>query len=114
MERHHHRLYDRLLKAAEQERLAVLKALPADFRERLDGVDVCFEATPSADMVERGASPEILSETNRDERTITVFLMPLYERHGKFLGEFRRELRKVMLWELADWAGLDVDLEAGA
>ncbi len=80
--RQYHRTLDRLLRAADQDLRDLYKAMPKDFKERV---------------------------TRREEKVIVVFLMNLHARRGKFPGEFRQELRRIMLRELANWAGLEVD-----
>jgi len=37
--------------------------------------------------------------------------MNLFEKHGRFPGDFRHELRRVILKELADVVGMDIYLE---
>ena len=92
----------------ERERfLKSLKAAPPEFRERIVGVTVRFDECPSREMLERGVAAEALSLALRDQNTIVLFLMTLYEQYGRFPGDFRRELRRVMCQELADWAGME-------
>ena len=65
--------------------------------------------TVAKKLLAQGVAAETPSVTRREEQVIVVFLMNLHARCGKFPGEFRRELRRVMLRELASWAGLEVD-----
>ena len=110
-QRQYHRLLARLKTVAETETQAMLKAAPAEFRERVSGVTVQFEGSPTKDMLARGVDSEAVSTTDRDGHAITIFLMTLHQRCGPEPGRFRQELRRVMLTELADCAGMDVQFE---
>ena len=81
--------------------------MPPEFTERIAGVVIRFDERPSKEMVERGVSPEALSLTERDGKVIVLFLMNLYDRYGKFAGDYRRELRRVMCEELGGVAGME-------
>jgi len=81
--------------------------MPTEFRERIVGVTVRFDDRPSMAMVARGVESDVLSITEREAKQVVVFLMNLHERYGKHPGEFRQELRRAMLRELADWAGME-------
>jgi len=103
-------IFDRARRIALEEQTAFfqsLKAQPPEFVERIAGVVIRFEERPSPAMVERGVSPEALSLTERDGKVVVLFLMSLYDRYGKFAGDFRRELRRVMCQELAGLAGME-------
>jgi len=43
-------------------------------------------------------------------REIVVFLMNFYERYAAERGAFHRELRRTLLKELADMAGVELEL----
>ncbi len=58
-------------------------------------------------MMEQGVSPEALSNTDRESKEVVIFVMNLFERHGKAPGQFKRELRRAMVNELAELAGLE-------
>ena len=107
---HDQRIFDRARRIALEEQDAFLKSLkaqPSEFRERLAGVTIRFDERPSKAMVERGVSPEALSLVERDEKTIVLFLLNLADRYGKFAGDFRRELRRVMAEELEGLTGME-------
>lgn len=104
------RIWTRALKIASEEKdffFKSLKAQPSEFRERIAGVTIRFDERPSLAMVERGVSPEALSLVERDDKVVVLFLMSLYDRYGKFAGDFRRELRRVLCEELAGLTGMD-------
>jgi len=94
---------------AEQERQALLSAIPAVFKARVKGVSIEFEERPSKALIAHGVDPDALSVTEREAQQIVVFLTNLHDRHGAQPGEFRAEVRRVMVRELADWAGTDCD-----
>ena len=109
--KHHYRIFRRLQPAAQKETDAVFRALPKELKERVKGISVCFEPDPTPDMRERGVKPEALSLVNRDAREITIFLMNVFALYGKEPGEFREQFRKVLVTELADWAGMQLTAE---
>ena len=106
------RLLARLKVAAQQEKDALFKTMPVDFKERVTDVSIRFEGEPSKDMQARGVSVEAFSmvQEGAGGREIVVFLMNLLHRYGKELGAFHRELRRTLLTELADMAGVDLEL----
>ena len=107
---HDDRIFDRARRIASEEEQAFLKSLkaqPAEYRERLAGVIIRFEERPSKEMIARGVDSEALSLTVRDGKVVVLFLMNLADRYGKFAGDYRRELRRVMSEELADLAGME-------
>ena len=58
-------------------------------------------------MVEQGLSSEAFSRTGRESKEVVIFLMNLFERYGEAPGQFKRELRRAMVNELAELAGLE-------
>ena len=106
------RLLARLKTAAQQEKDALFKTMPKDFAERVADVSIRFEGEPSKDMQARGVSVEAFSmvQEGADGRELVVFLMNLLQRYGKELGAFRREFRRTLLKELADMAGVEMEL----
>lgn len=108
----HQRLLARLKMVAEQEKDALFKSMPKDFAERVAGVSIRFEGEPSKDMQASGTSVEALSMVREGKkgREVVVFLMNLQQRYGGEMGGFRRELRRTMLKELADMAGVEMEL----
>ncbi|MCE9612929.1 MAG: hypothetical protein K8T26_01545 [Lentisphaerae bacterium] len=85
--------------------------MPKDFRERVKGIAIRFEDKPSAALLDQGVPEEAFTTTSRDGKEITVFLMNLFERHGKRPGEFNEELRKVMLAALGCGIGTDLSVD---
>ncbi|MEI8121983.1 MAG: hypothetical protein WCI20_08010 [bacterium] len=104
------RIWDRARKIASEEEQAFRKSLPTmppEFVERIAGVVIRHEQRPSLAMVERGVDPDATCLTERDGKVIVLFLMSLYDRYGKFAGDYRRELRRILCLELADLAGVE-------
>lgn len=48
-----------------------------------------------------------MSLTERDGKVVVLFLMSLADRYGKFAGDYRRELRRVMCQELGGLTGME-------
>jgi len=104
------RLWDRARRIALEEQTAFfksLKAMPPEFVERIAGVSIRHEQRPSPAMVERGVDPDATSLTERDGKTIVMFLLNIRERYDKVPGDFRREFRRIMCQEMADLAGME-------
>jgi hypothetical protein len=101
----------RLLRLAEQEKTALFKVMPTEFKTRIEGVTLCFQDRPTKAMLAQGAKPETTSITDRDARTITLFLMNFRDRFGRFPSDIRQNVRRAIVQELADWAGLEIDWE---
>ena len=104
----YYRLLARITKAAERETPAIIRALPRELQERIGGLSVRFEDRPTEKMVEQGVPAEALSTVDREAGQITIFIMNLFDRHGKYPGEYNLEFRKVLVKEFEDWAGADV------
>ena len=96
---------ERLKAAAERETATVLKSLPPAFRERVKAISIRFEDKPTPKMIEDGVPEDAFSVTNRECKELTVFLMNLFDRHGKEPGEFNMEFRNVLSRELSEWTG---------
>jgi len=86
--------------------------LPKECAAQVKDIVIRFEAEPPLAMLERGVDVEALSTVAQGKagQEIVVFLMNLSKRYGAELGGFRRELRRTMLKELADVAGIEVEL----
>lgn len=113
MAREDETLRKRLRLMAEQELQGLFKAMPKEFKEWTAGYTIRFEDRPGRELIARGVKAETLCLTDRDTKEITVFLMNLRDRFGRFPGDVRQNFRKAVIQELADNAGLDVDLEEG-
>lgn len=70
-----------------------------------------FEDRPARDPNDRIARPEPLSMTRRDTREIIIYVMPIFERHGKEPRALREALRRIIVKELGDWVGADAATE---
>jgi hypothetical protein len=103
----------RLLRMAEQEKTSLFKAMPKEFKARIEGVTLCFEDKPSMAMIERGVQAESLTSTDRESKQITFFLMNLRDQFGRFPTDVRQNLRRTILQELGDWAGIEIDWDDG-
>ena len=101
------RTLSRLTKAAERESQALIKSLPKELRERIKGIPIRFEDKPSPSMIAAGMSDEAISATSRDGKEVVIFLMNLFERHGKRPGAFNEELRAVLMRKLAEMTGAE-------
>jgi hypothetical protein len=109
----YNRLLERVLKVSQRETNTLLKSLPKDFKERLASVPqvaIRFKDRQVRDKNDHRAKVEPLSMTSRDTREIVIYVMPIFEQHGGEPGAFRLALQKVIMQELADWAGIEVDL----
>ena len=109
----YHAQLARVLKASQRETNTLLKSLPKDFKERLAAVPkvtIRFEERQTRDKTDRRARVEPLSTTNRETREIVIYVMAIFDQHGGTPGDFRLALQKVIMQELADWAGIEVDL----
>ena len=104
------RLLARLQKVSEQEASLILKALPSVFRDQIKGLTFKFDDRPSKAMIENGIDPDRLCLTDTTTQVIHIFLMNIHDRHAKIPGDFRKELRRLILTELADYAGVEMDL----
>jgi hypothetical protein len=112
-DRQYHYTAERLRRVAAREEHAIfksLKTMPKEFRDRVEGVSFRFEDKPSKGMIENGVKLEALSLIERDAKTITIFLVNVNERYRRLPRDVTPELRKLMLQELADWAGMEIDL----
>ena len=49
--------------------------------------------------------------TRRDTREIIIYVMPIFERHGKEPRALREALRRIIVKELGDWVGADAATE---
>ena len=102
----------RLRAAAEREKADLFKGLPKECAAQVRGVAIRFDAEPTPAMLGRGVDSEAFSaiEQGKAGQEIVVFLLNLSKRYGAELGGFRRELRRTILKELADVAGIEVEL----
>lgn len=106
-----------LVRTAEQEVRAVLKALPPAVREPVRQVGIVFERRPSRPRVEEGADPFLLGlfegnpvasfEVNPEPTRIFLFLENLWEEAGGVLNRYRREVRRTLLHEIGHYLGWD-------
>jgi len=103
----YHRLVTRLSKSSEREAKALMRELPKELKERVAGVTIRFTDRPTPAMIERGTSDDALSVTDREAGEIIVFVMNLNDRYAAVLGAFREELKRVLVTELAEWAGAE-------
>lgn len=108
----YHRILSRLQAAAKREQADLFKSMPADFKERLAGVVIHFESEPAKAQFERGVDADAFSVTQAgpNGKEVVVFLMNLFKLYGGEPGSFRRELRRTMVKELADRAGVELEL----
>lgn len=107
----YYRTLARLTRAAERDVPIIVRALPKELQDRIKGVSFRFEDRPTEKMVEQGVPAEAFSTVDRESGQITVFVMNIFDRHGKTPGEYHLEFRKVLVKELADQAGADVRFE---
>jgi hypothetical protein len=98
--------------SAKRELSDLLKSMPADFKERLAGVSIRFEGEPTKAMLERGVDADAFSVTQdgANGRELVVFVMNLFKQYGAEPGAFRKELRRTMVKELPDMAGVELEL----
>ena len=90
--------FTRLRRVAQAELQSVMSALPDEIAQAVHGLDIRFEDRPvGSDATSLAAG-----------RTLTIYLMNMFTRHGAVPGEFRSELRRLLVTELAGMAGVDV------
>ena len=102
----------------EKETAAAIRALPVFFRERLDNVAVLVRARPSAAQVKRfgGGLQGLYEGVPQPDRgqsysgampdKITLFQLNIEEACGEG-GGLKREIRNVLMHEIAHHFGMD-------
>lgn len=101
--RHEFETFTRLRSVAQAELKVILKALPAEIRQAVHDTQFLFEERPAK------GSPDPEAMSAAQGRIVTIYLMNLFDRYGGQPGEFRVELRKHLVEELAGQAGMEVD-----
>lgn len=107
-----HRILTRLQAAAKREQADLYKSMPKEFAEQVAGIGLLFEGEPTKAMLERGVDADAFSVTQdgANGKEVVVFVINLSKRYGMELGGFKRELRRTMVKELADMAGVEMEL----
>ena len=105
----YYRFLAKLQKTGEAEAVAIIKALPQEFRAKLKTLTPHFVDRPTEAMQQRGTDRDQLSLVDREAGAVYVFLMNLHDLHGSQPGEFRGALRQLILKEYSGFLGLDID-----
>ncbi|MCX7591874.1 MAG: metallopeptidase family protein [Kiritimatiellae bacterium] len=117
--RSYERRLDRLIHAAETEVRAVLTALPEQIRTKLKDVPICFEPSPTKEMISNGVDPELLGlfvgheyeESNQypEVRQIFLFVENIWEEANHDPTDYRAQVRLTLLHEIGHYLGLEED-----
>lgn len=113
------RVYGRLQKAAEEEVLALVRALPAELRSRVQAIPVQCLPKPTRAQVRAGVDPDLMGlfegrafvddATDPLPPTVFLFLENIYEESGHDPEIYRDEVRRTLLHEIGHYLGLDED-----
>ena len=71
-ERLDYRRFTRILPAAERERLALRRSLPADMRIAIADITIRFEPRPAPAQLAQGVKPEAVTTTDRPTQTLNA------------------------------------------
>ena len=105
------RTFERNWSVARREMDRVLKDLPPEAHTRLKDVTIELEQRPPRDLEARGVGADAFGFTDPANRRITIYLLNLHERFGRYPGEFRKEFRSALLREIKHFAGMDLPQE---
>jgi hypothetical protein len=101
-------LWVRLQAAAERDLRDLLRDLRRQFPELPRDIPIRFEAEPSKAMLDAGVDADAFCAHEPGTRAIVVYLLNLHAVHGGVPGEFKRELRGILLREIGDRTGVDL------
>ena len=108
-----------LMRWAEEEVEATLRALPDAVRVRAEVLPVAYEAVPGDDLIADGVDPDLMGlfvgEALEDEgltndpmpAQILLFVDNIWLEAEEDVGRFREEVRTTYLHELGHYLGLD-------
>jgi predicted Zn-dependent protease with MMP-like domain len=109
--------WTKLSRLAESELSRLRHSLPADLRERLDGVTVFMEELPADFLLEEGVEadtmglfegPAFAEESDIElPARMTLFLLNIWDEADHGEAAFRREVRITLLHELGHYLGLN-------
>ena len=99
----------RVRSACERELGLMLRQLPPELAEKVRGIPVRLDDWPPDEQTAGGATSELLSQYDRDTGEITVYVMSIFDMHGKRPGEFTAEFRRRVVEEWAEAIGEDFD-----
>ena len=117
----HGREWEHLLRVAEGEVAATLRALPADLRAHAVKLPVSFEHLPDDELVADGIEPDTLGmffgvpyadQLHSDSPLpphVVLYLDNLWDFADADLAVFKEEVRTTLLHEFGHYLGLDED-----
>lgn len=118
-DRMNERVYGRLQKAAGEEVLALVRALPGELRGRVQAIPVQCLPRPTREQVRAGVDPDLMGlfegraiaddATDPLPPTVFLFLENIYEEAGHDPEIYREEVRRTLLHEIGHYLGLDED-----
>ena len=115
------RTYHRLVRAAEEEIEATLRALPPPLRKEARQIPVTLEPFPNQAILDDGFEPDLLGlfvgrarpdemvSTEELPTQILLFVENLWDYAGHDPEIYREEVRRTLLHELGHYLGLDED-----
>lgn len=113
------RIYQRLLKAADEEIRALVNALPRELRAKIRSIPIQCLPRPTREQVRCGVESDLLglfegpafAEEANDPvpPTVFLFLENISDEAGHDPEIFREEVRRTLLHEVGHYLGLDED-----
>ncbi len=115
------RLWSNLQRGALQEVDHIRRNFPAPYRDRVRGLQICFEPVPDRKLMQAGVDPDAMSLvvqadsemdtpiTDSDRPGIVLFLNCIWDSAGGNTQDYREIVRITCLKAVADCLGLDAD-----